>query len=354
MGEPTAKKTKVEKSTFSAVKTSQDFDDIWGDQIVIESEPTWMADQLRWNFSTESQLTSICSFIKLASPKWAANIKGILNPNLGESILYHLITDVIMSVAELNNCKVIVSPNPLVTEDSVMVASAAIAKAQSRESSMDRVPPQPQSSPPLPPMIDTTIAEELASVYLAIERQIQSTLFNTGHVEIVLIKQVDDRDKRGRHVVRQHEICAIEAKPNIINEKERNAGFFQGCSYMAAMLDRAMPSQDVVYGITTDYDNWIFMKITRSKGMGPHVISYSKRIPFAMLDNKALLNTSVFIVAYLFEISNISLDIDIAQSMNKAQTNNLEFSNKFVEQLKAHQNTSVSAFREVLNLYFAT
>ncbi len=219
---------------------------------------------------------------------------------------------------------------------------------------MDRVPPQPQSSPPLPPMIDTTIAEELASVYLAIERQIQSTLFNTGHVEIALIKQVDDRDKRGRHVVRQHEICAIEAKPNIINEKERNAGFFQGCSYMAAMLDRAMPSQDVVYGITTDYDNWIFMKITRSKGMGPHVISYSKRIPFAMLDNKALLNTSVFIVAYLFEISNISLDIDIAQSMNKAQTNNLEFSNKFVEQLKAHQNTSVSAFREVLNLYFAT
>ncbi len=367
--EPISKKTRTDKGTVSAMKTLEDFEERWGTSITIAHDPTWSARFLTWNLNNDEQLRSVRDFIVQAARKWSPNVKGFLNPVTNESSLYHFITDVIMSVAELNNCRVMRSEPPVeeLTQEMLQNAAEVVAQRNSRQSTRSNsvegnskvtTTPATTEVSGTGRTFDDTNPNDIAALYLAIERQIQSDIFNTGHVEIAIVKETvlpikkasiqeaPNLPPREKFMIRNDEVCAVEVKPTIVTDATFDAAFYQCCSYMGAMFNRANHKPDVMYGIATDYQHWVFLRLDRSPddSEAPH-IRFSQRIPFAAIPKrgpKGLAVTAPIVIAYLFEICGVPLDTNLMASMHAAAYANEKFCEEFTSEMVEVCNSSAN------------
>lgn len=161
-------------------------------------------------------------------------------------------------------------------------------------------------------LIIPTNAYDLKTIYLAVEQQIQSDLFKAGRVEFAVLEKRHDASSE---LPIMTERVAVGVKSNVLSTEGRDDAFYQGCSSMVAMLDRAPPTMTEVYGIATDCQFWRFMKLDRETKR----IVCSKGVTLLVLSEnpKELDAKSVIIFAYLFEVFGIPVEIDMEAAIER-------------------------------------
>lgn len=327
----------AKKCTFSSIKSNEElkrvFDLTEGLPDHREFTPTV------WNVTSKPQLVGkIVKFLEQFSAEWFASFQVMKKPIDNESSVYPFIFDLLKSLTLIVNNSVIVESlvvHDVLEEGLDEVATEVCGQViNSASSSRHHSTEDPETgasasdaftgsgkSVAKPPVFDRVEGVLLTpglvkDIYIAVQSQMRSELFNTGRVEFAVL------DAKTSHFK-----SVIEAKLSVTTDK--NEGLYQAAAYAIAA---SVQAPTVVYGAYTDYRSWIFFEWNKDT----RIFKLSEDLNLFSSDYKVYSPFAIDIVAFLFEIFGVPEDIDIEATVRSASAKYAPGIQKLFSHLRFH------------------
>jgi hypothetical protein len=271
-------------------------------------------DQLKpriWNFEGSEDI--IFQWLHATSVNIASTSKLIRMEN--EHGLYPLVLNLVQPIVALANGLVIRSTQSPQDSDVIEAACEAFAANRSRESSsrssLASLSAEPAAAAAeemekddtfLPDLIDATNFQQLAGLYIAIEKLLRSEEFtNKGRVELAVVDAVSNAIK-----------LLVEVKHSMRTDAQK--GLWQTCAEMAIASESTSAS---IAGVYTDYTYWTFLFYDARASC----ISKSRTYTLA-LESGCFTYEAYEIFRFLFEMLDVSPEVSITDSLSRVQALN--------------------------------